>query len=85
MALENAFSLFEDSKYEEIFPSVRILGDTVDYFVQCNTYEVLVPSHSVTEQRLDIFEDAVKLTSVIFEKIFPLIQEYYSDVCSLEM
>lgn len=59
MVLENAFSLFEDSRYEELFPSVRILGNAVDYFVQCNTYEVLVPSHASTEQHLDIFEDAV--------------------------
>lgn len=46
MALENAFSLFEDSRYEELFPNVRLLGNAVDYFVQCNTYEVLVPSQS---------------------------------------
>lgn len=59
MALENAFSLFEDSRYEEMFPNVRLLGNAVDYFIQCNTYEVLVPSQSVTEQSLDIFEDAV--------------------------
>lgn len=59
MALENAFSLFEDSRYEELFPNVRLLGNAVDYFVQCNTYEVLVPTQAVREQRLDIFEDAV--------------------------
>lgn len=59
MALENAFSLFEDSRYEELFPNVRLLGNAVDYFVQCNTYEVLVPAQSSVEQRLDIFEDAV--------------------------
>lgn len=59
MVLENAFSLFEDSRYEELFPSVRLLGNAVDYFVQCNTYEVLVPSYGSTEQHLDIFEDAV--------------------------
>lgn len=59
MALENIFSLFEDSRYEELFPNVRLLGNVVDYFVQCNTYEVLVPSLAVMEQRLDIFEDAV--------------------------
>lgn len=59
MALENVFSLFEDSRYEELFPNVRLLGNDVDCFIQCNTYEVLVPSHSVTEQRLDMFEDAV--------------------------
>lgn len=59
MALENAFSLFEDSRYEELFPNVRLLGNTVDYFVQCNTYEVLVPAQSSAEKRLDIFEDAV--------------------------
>ena len=59
MALENAFSLFEDSRYEELFPNVRLLGNAVDYFVQCNTYEVLVPSQSTMEQHLDMFEDAV--------------------------
>lgn len=42
MALENVFSLFEDSRYEELFPNVRLLGNAVDYFIQCNTYEVLV-------------------------------------------
>ena len=59
MALENAFSLFEDSRYEELFPNVRLLGNAVDYFIQCNTYEVLVPSQSTTAQHLDMFEDAV--------------------------
>lgn len=59
MALENAFSLFEDSRYEELFPNVRLLGNAVDYFIQCNTYEILVPSQSATEQCLDLFEDAV--------------------------
>ena len=59
MALENTFSLFEDSRYEELFPNVRLLGNAVDYFIQCNTYEILVPSQSATEQRLDMFEDAV--------------------------
>lgn len=59
MVLENVFSLFEDSGYEELFPNVRLLGNAVDYFIQCNTYEVLVPSQSVAEQCLDIFEDAV--------------------------
>lgn len=59
MALENAFSLFEDSRYEELFPNVRLLGNAVDYFIQCNTYEILVPSQSATEQCLDMFEDAV--------------------------
>lgn len=50
MALENAFSLFEDSRYEELFPNVRLLGNAVDYFIQCNTYEILVPSQSAIEQ-----------------------------------
>lgn len=59
MALKNVFSLFEDSRYEELFPNVRLLGNAVDYFIQCNTYEVLVPSKSATEQCLDMFEDAV--------------------------
>lgn len=59
MALENAFSLFEDSRYEELFPNVRLLGNAVDYFIQCNTYEILVPSQSAAEQCLDMFEDAV--------------------------
>ncbi len=59
MALEKVFSLFEDSGYEELFPQVRLLGHAADYFVQCNTYEVLVPSRAVTGQRIDLFEDAV--------------------------
>lgn len=59
MTLENVFSLFKDSKYEELFPDVRLIGNAVDYFIQCNTYEVLVPSKSTTEQHLDMFEDAV--------------------------
>lgn len=59
MALENAFSLFEDSRYEELFPNVRLLGNAVDYFIQCNTYEILVPSQSTTSHHLDMFEDAV--------------------------
>lgn len=59
MSIENVFSLFEDSRYEELFPNVRLLGKTVDYFIQCSTYEILVPTQSIAKQSLDMFEDAV--------------------------
>ena len=59
MALENVFSLFEESGYEEMFPEVHIMGTALDYFVQCSTYELLIPMQTFAEQKLDIFEDAV--------------------------
>ncbi|MFV0364730.1 MAG: hypothetical protein ACK5LL_16800 [Suipraeoptans sp.] len=59
MAIDKVYSLFEETRYEELFPEVHLLGSSVDYFVQCTTYEVLVPVQAMVEQRLDIFEDAV--------------------------
>ena len=59
MAIDRVFSLFKEARYEELFPEVHLLGSSIDYFIQCTTYEVLVPVEAMTEQRLDIFEDAV--------------------------
>ncbi len=59
MAIDKVCSLFGAARYEDLFQEVHLLGSSVDYFVQCTTYEVLVPVEAMAEQRLDIFEDAV--------------------------
>ena len=59
MVTPKVFSLFKTKSYEEIFPSVSILGRKVDFFLECNSYDVIVPVRVRGESKLDIFEEAV--------------------------
>lgn len=59
MATPKVFSLFKTKSYEEIFPGVSILGRKVDFFLECSSYDVIVPVKVRGESKLDIFEEAV--------------------------
>lgn len=59
MATLKVFSLFKTKSYEELFPSVSILGRKVDFFLECSSYDVIVPVRVRGESKLDIFEEAV--------------------------
>lgn len=59
MATPKVFSLFKTKSYEEIFPDVSILGRKVDFFLECSSYDVIVPVKVRGESKLDIFEEAV--------------------------
>lgn len=59
MATPKVFSLFKTKSYEEIFPSVSILGRKVDFFLECSSYDVIIPVRAKAESKLDIFEEAV--------------------------
>lgn len=59
MATPKVFSLFKTKSYEEIFPSVSILGRKVDFFLECSSYDVIIPVRVRGKRKLDIFEEAV--------------------------
>lgn len=59
MAAPKAFSLFKKSSFEETFPAVKTMGRRTDFFLQCETYDMMIPVSVNAEKRLDIFEEAV--------------------------
>lgn len=59
MANLKVFSLFKKKSYEEIFPNVPIIGNKVDFFLECSSYDAIVPVRVKSEKKLDIFEEAV--------------------------
>ena len=61
-------SLFQDKKYEELFPNVSILGREFDFFLECTSYDVTIPVRKLIDNKLDIFEEAV----LRFIKFHPL-------------
>lgn len=59
MGTPKVFSLFKQRSYDEIFPNVSIIGDKVDFFLECSTYDIILPIKVKSERKLDIFEEAV--------------------------
>lgn len=59
MAVPKVFSLFKTDTYEKVFPNVSILGNKVDFYLECNSYDVILPVNIHGEKKLDVFEEAV--------------------------
>lgn len=59
MANLKVFSLFKTKNYTEIFPNISILGKKVDFYLECNSYDVILPVKVRGNSKLDIFEEAV--------------------------
>lgn len=59
MAIPRVFSLFKTENYAEKFPNISILGRKVDFFLECRSYDVTLPVSVASEDKLDVFEDAV--------------------------
>ena len=52
-------SLFKTKSYEDVFPRISILGEKVDFFIECSSYDVILPVKAKSESKLDLFEEAV--------------------------
>jgi hypothetical protein len=52
-------SLFKGKSYEDVFPRISILGKKVDFFIECSSYDVILPVKAKSEGKLDLFEEAV--------------------------
>lgn len=52
-------SLFKTKSYEDVFPRISILGEKVDFFIECSSYDVILPVNAKSESKLDLFEEAV--------------------------
>lgn len=72
-------SLFKNKKYEELFPNISILGRGFDFFLECTSYDVIIPVKKIMNNRLDIFEEAV----LRFIKYHPLEVDEMADVLCL--
>lgn len=59
MATPKVFSLFKTNTYEQVFPKVSILGERVDFYLECSSYDIILPVKVRGENKLDIFEEAV--------------------------
>ena len=53
------FSLFKTKNYEECFPNISVLGKKVDFFLECSSYDVILPVKVKGDSKLDVFEEAV--------------------------
>lgn len=52
-------SLFKTKSYDEVFPEISVLGRKVDFFLECSSYDVILPVKVKIPNKLDIFEEAV--------------------------
>ena len=52
-------SLFKTKSYEDVFPRISIFGEKVDFFIECSSYDVILPVNAKSESKLDLFEEAV--------------------------
>ena len=59
METPKVISLFKDKKYEDLFPNISILGRGYDFFLECTSYNVVIPMKERINNQLDIFEEAV--------------------------
>ena len=53
------FSLFKTERFENRFPDVPILGEPVNLFVKCKSYNLMLPVNGHKERILDIFEETI--------------------------
>ena len=59
MANPKVFSLFKTKNYAERFPNISVLGKKVDFFLECSSYDVILPIKVKGSSKLDVFEEAV--------------------------
>lgn len=59
MARQKVFSLFKLNRFENIFPSISIIGRTVDLFIECQTYDLMIPYSNNDYRVIDIFEETI--------------------------
>lgn len=59
MASPKVFSLFKTKNYAECFPNISVLGKKVDFFLECSSYDVILPVKVKGDSKLDVFEEAV--------------------------
>lgn len=59
MAYPKVFSLFKTKNYAECFPNISVLGKKVDFFLECSSYDVILPVKVKGDSKLDVFEEAV--------------------------
>ena len=59
MANPKVFSLFKTKNYAECFPNISVLGKKVDFFLECSSYDVILPVKVNGDSKLDVFEEAV--------------------------
>ncbi len=59
MANPKVFSLFKTKNYAERFPNISVLGKKVDFFLECSSYDVILPVKVKGSSKLDVFEEAV--------------------------
>ena len=59
MANPKVFSLFQTKNYSDYFPQISVLGKKVDFYLECSTYDVILPVKVKGNKQLDVFEEAV--------------------------
>ena len=58
MATNRVFSLFQEKKYEDFFPSIKIKYSN-DIFWKCDLIDVIIEDTVITDEDLNIFEKTI--------------------------
>lgn len=59
MVMPRVISLFRQERFEDRFPEISILGEPTNVFLECISYDILIPVVGTLARPLDIFEEAV--------------------------
>lgn len=59
MANPKVFSLFQTKNYSDCFPNISVIGKKVDFYLECSSYDVIIPVKVRGDKQLDVFEEAV--------------------------
>ena len=64
MANPKVFSLFKTKNYAVRFPNISVLGKKVDFFLECSSYDVILPIKVKGSSKLDVFEEALEIAAI---------------------
>lgn len=59
MARPKVFSLFKNKQYSDLFPQIELLNTPFNIFLQCASYDIIIPTTETEEHILNIFEETV--------------------------
>lgn len=59
MARPKVFSLFKNKQYSDLFPQIELLNTPFNIFLQCASYDIIIPITETEKNILNIFEETV--------------------------
>ena len=59
MARPKVFSLFKNKQNSDLFPQIELLNTPFNIFLQCASYDIIIPITETEKNILNIFEETV--------------------------